>query len=872
MTPYVLGFEAIDRARYTLVGGKGAALAELSRIEGIRVPQGFCVTTEAYRRTVGQCDEHHDLLERLSHLRMHDRNAVREISADIRRLIAGADVDEAIGQDIFHQLSLLGEGQAHAVRSSATSEDLPTASFAGQQDTYLNIRGRDAILQHIRKCWASLFAERAVIYRIQNGFSHRAVLMAVVVQRMVFPRVAGTMFTADPVTSNRRVLSIDASLGLGEALVSGLVNPDVYKVREGRIVFRQISSKRVAVCASEDGGTERREVEPARQNRPALSREQILRLEGLGRKIEAHFGSPQDIEWCVNADGSPDGPFHILQSRPITTLFPLPEKDGPRVYVSVGHQQMMTDAMKPLGLSVFGLLYQGRPFYKAGGRLFLDLTDRFASPDGRRAVLEAIGASDPLTKAALVSLTRRKTFMQSLKPAQGEAGQGVAKGGRRPPAVVRFQPEVIPDLIARSEASVHALRQRIASVSGDDLFDAILQDQAELRTILFDPRSIAVIMAGTHATRWLNRNMERWLGEKGIADALSQSVANNVTSEMGLALLDVADVVRQHPEVIGYFQHPDADTFFADLAGLAGGDAVTGSLRAYLDPYGMRCAGEIDITRARWTEEPTALVPVLLNHVQNSEPNSRATRFEAGRMEAERRERDILGRLAELSNGKRRAAAAARMIRTLRSSIAYREYPKYAYIQRFWIYKQGLLREAASLLQHGVIRARDDVYYLTFEEFREAVRTRHVDHRLVASRQAEHEAHDRLMPPRVMTSEGEVIRAEVSKRDIPRDALPGIAASAGVVEGRARVVFRMQDAAIEDGDILVTRFTDPSWTPLFVSVRGLVTEVGGVMTHGAVIAREYGLPAVVSVDSATTLIRDGQRIRVNGTQGYVEPL
>ena len=222
MSLYVLGFQDIDRTKHLLVGGKGANLGELARIDGLRVPAGFCITTAAFKRVIGATSSLDDLLARLSLLKVADRREIGDLSGEIRRVIAGIAIPRDIEEEISRYLSRLGESDAYAVRSSATAEDLPSASFAGQQDTYLNVIGKKAILEHIGKCWASLFTERAVIYRLQNGFDHRKVQLSVVVQKMVFPRVAGIMFTADPVTSNRKVLSIDASFGLGEALVSGL--------------------------------------------------------------------------------------------------------------------------------------------------------------------------------------------------------------------------------------------------------------------------------------------------------------------------------------------------------------------------------------------------------------------------------------------------------------------------------------------------------------------------------------------------------------------------------------------------------------------------------------------------------------------------
>src|ERR1700722_16025832 len=337
---YVLGLEEIDKTQVALAGGKGAQLGELSRIEGIRVPAGFCVTTDAFRRIMTTAPGIDDQLGRLSRLDSDDRRAIRALSAEIRRTLEQTPIPDDLAAAIARSLTRLGEQVACAVRSSATAEDLPTASFAGQQDTYLNVVGLTAILQHVSRCWASLFTERAVTYRLRNGFDHRKVHMAVVVQQMVFPDAAGILFTADPVTGNRKVASVEASFGLGEALVSGLVNPDVFKVRDGEVVAKAIAAKQRAVQASPAGGTQEQAIDPQRQEQPALTDAQVVRLARLGRRIEAHFGRPQDIEWCLVDDG-----FQIVQSRSITTLFPIPES-GDRenhVYVSVGHQQMMTD-------------------------------------------------------------------------------------------------------------------------------------------------------------------------------------------------------------------------------------------------------------------------------------------------------------------------------------------------------------------------------------------------------------------------------------------------------------------------------------------------------------------------------------------------
>jgi len=860
---YVLAFHEIDQTQVAVVGGKGAPLGELSRIEGIRVPPGFCVTTDAFRRIMAEAPSIDGRLDRLSRLKPDDREAIRSLSAEIRRTVEAVAIPDDIAAAITQPLARLGEQHAYAVRSSATTEDLPTASFAGQQDTYLNVVGPAAILHHVRRCWASLFTERAVTYRLRNGFDHRRVRMAVVVQQMVFPHAAGILFTADPITGNRKVASVDASFGLGEALVAGLVNADVYKVRDGEVVARTIAAKQLAIRASPLGGTQEQAIEPERQHQPALTDAQVVRLAQLGRRIEAHFGRPQDIEWCLV-----DEDFQIVQSRPITTLFPIPAAGDQEnhVYVSVGHQQMMTDPIKPLGLSVWQLTTP-RPMGEAGGRLFVDVTPMLASPVSRESLLGTLGKSDPLIRDALETVLDRGDFIPSL-PNEGPAW--VPPGGGS--AAIQTDPAIVTELIARSQASLADLKRDIGTKSGPALLDFIHAHIQERKQIQADPKSLQVIMAGMEAAWWLNDQLQTWLGEKNVADTLTQSVPNNVTSEMGLALLDVADVIRPHPEVVAFLQHVEDDGFLNDLPRLAGGREARDAIRTWLDTYGMRGVGEIDITRPRWTERPTMLVPILLGHIQNFAPGAAERRFELGREEARKKEEEILARLRVLPDGKAKAEETKRMIDRVRTFAGYREYPKYGMVSRYFVYKQALMEEADRLVQAGVLREREDIFYLRLQEIQEVVRTNRVDDQLIAQRKDAFRSYQALTPPRVLTSDGEAVAGSYRRDDLPNGALVGLPVSAGTVQGRARVVLELAEADLEPGDILVTAYTDPSWTPLFVAIKGLVTEVGGLMTHGAVIAREYGLPAVVGVEHATRLIRDGQRIRVHGTDGYVEVL
>ena len=687
----VLDIQEIDRTQVAVAGGKGALLGELLRIEGVRVPPGFCITTEAFRRTVAQAPSIHAQLDRLSRLKLADRDGVAALSAELRRRIEEIVLPGDLAEAVAGALVRCGEDLAYAVRSSATAEDSPTASFAGQHDTYLNVTGLEAILRDVRRCWASLFSERAVTYRLRGGIENRHVQMAVVVQQMVLPVASGILFTADPLTSNRKLAVVEAIPGLGEELVSGRVNPDVYTVRDGAIVATDTRQRAAGACRmgtswrsrSWDGGS------------------------------RSSSGAPRTSSGAGLRTGSRS--CRAARSR---RSFPSLRREMARTtsYVSVGHQQMMTDPIKPLGLSLWQLTTP-RPMSVAGGRLFVDVTEMLGAPTPRAGLLRAMGGSDPLMGDALRTIVERGDFVAA-RP--DEELTGVFALAEQEP--LDADPAIVGELIERGQASTAALKRTIEAKSGPELIEFILADLPELRRVIFDPRGLEVITSAAEAGRWLNEHMEEWLGEKNVADTLTQSVAGNVTSEMGLALLDVADVIRPFPEVVAFLRDVDDEHFLDQMSALAGGNEARDAIQAYLDSYGMRCAGEIDITRTRWSEQPSALVPMILAHVRNFEPGAGSRRFEQGRREAAMKEQELLARLRDLPDGERKAGETKQMIDRVRTFAGYREYPKYGMVSRYFVYKQALLREAERLKLAGVLREAEDIFYLTLHEFHDVVR------------------------------------------------------------------------------------------------------------------------------------------------------
>ncbi len=604
-----------------------------------------------------------------------------------------------------------------------------------------------------------------------------------------------------------------------------------------------------------------------------LSDEQILKLADMGKKIEGYFGSPQDIEWCLVNNG-----FYIVQSRSITTLFPLPEVKGlktPRVYMSIGHTQMMTDAIKPLGMSFFEMISEVA-MEKIGGRIYTDITHDLSSAIGRSRLVMASGKQDPLIQSALKNLVEDRDFMASLPKGKRNVQGGIFTLGSILEAIKTYRrndPSIIHELLSEFEKDVKNMDKQLSRLSGNQALEFIVNDREKLLAMAYNPKMLGAIIAAILVNDSINKKVEKLLGDKNAADMLTKSLDHNVTTEMGLALCDVADTIRKHPRVLEYIsQNPDDEKFSEEMEKLPGGKETIEAFGEFFDKFGMRCPGEIDITRERFEEKPTQLIPIILNNIRVLKPGEHKTRFQAGRQEAKDKEEEIIRRLKNLPGGGRRAKKIRKSISLLRNFAGCREDPKYYIVRRYQVYKKALMKEARKLTEKGIIKNAGDIFYLYMDELRDVVRTNKLDYSIIEERKENYAHYGNLTPPRVLTSDGFVPPSGLRAGSIPKGAISGIPVSTGIAEGRARVVLSVDEAVMEEGDILVTRFTDPSWTPLFVTIKGLVTEVGGFTTHGAVVTREYGLPGVVGVENATKLIKDGQRIRVNGTEGYVEIL
>jgi pyruvate,water dikinase len=603
---YVLDFSEIDRTSGEKVGGKGANLGELYQIPEIEVPPGFCIATDAFNDFVNTSQEYKNLLNSLQRNGGESRLELQTIGERLRSHLENLEMPAPIQDEILQAWQISGSHQAYAVRSSATAEDLPGASFAGQQDTFLNVQGKANLLYSIKKCWASLFSDRAIVYRSQNGFPHDQVKLAVVVQHMIFPDISGIMFTADPVTGNRKIISIDASFGLGEALVSGFVSADLYQVKLDKLIHKQIARKEVEIRANSSGGTVREEIEEERKTAPSLSEENALQLSKIGQRIQEHFGSPQDIEWCLAK-----GRIFILQSRPITTLYPLPLANDDRIhlYLSFGHPQMMTDAMKPLGISVLRTFFpigkdlpgeESHLLKEAGSRLYLDITPLLHYPQVRKRLPYILPAVDELIGHAVQDFITREEFQDAMKPDQHPDLSLLRKVM---PVVFtilgnilyRDNHQAIDQLNGFICEHVQVNRRRLEETSGLDRM-VLIQDMLSSLFTEIIPRVAPYLPTGIAIYKMIESLSQKWLGDNDELPSISKSPPGNVTTEMGLHLGDLADALLSYPEVIEYLKHADNDSFLTNLPGVVGGREMLALFQEFLQKYGMRGSGEIDIT------------------------------------------------------------------------------------------------------------------------------------------------------------------------------------------------------------------------------------------------------------------------------------
>ena len=875
------------------VGGKSVNLSRLSRA-GFPVPPGFAVTTEAFRTAIHEHGLRDLVNEALAGADPDDPDSVDDASVRIRAAFAAAPVTtlltEPVAQAVLDAYRQMGGG-AVAVRSSATAEDLPDLSFAGQQDTLLGVTDEAALLKAVVECWSSLWTARAITYRRRAGIPEEAAALAVAVQRMVAADTSGVLFTANPLTGHRGQMAIDATFGLGEALVSGLVEPDhfVADALTGRLIARTLGAKAVTTAPLPGGGVETRDSD--RGAEATLSDDDVRALVDLGRRVQAEYGTPQDIEWAIAG-----GEVALLQARAITSLFPIPDgAPTDAVYLSFGAVQGMLAPITPLGgdaircvmaggASVFGstLEPESNPYIgTAGERLWIRLDRALRNPLGSRVLPGLLKAVDPSARRILLDLRDEGI----LTPLPREAMRAVAPklarfarvAGRNLARAVRDPQTLRAEFDEVTEAAVRRATAAFAATSDEqDVFRRAALRARTLRDTLSDafptvvPYAGVVIAGPVLALRVLTRlSGATDEGDHGVSPLVlevTRALPHNVTTEMDLALWQVARTVRDDPESSRLV----ADLSPSELADryASGGlsPAVTAALDGFLAAYGMRGIGEIDLGRPRWSDEPADVLATVQRYQDIPEDQSPPAQFVRGEQAAAA----AIDRLVTQTGGAR-GRLVGFVAGRIRALAGGRELPKFTIIRMMGVARTALTASGHDLVEAGLLDSPDDLFLLRLNEIealadgptpglRQLVEGR----RMAMKREAK-----RTQVPRVLVGDGRAFYEGLGDLSDEEGVIVGSPVSPGTVEGSVRVVLDPAHSGLRHGEILVCPGTDPAWTPLFLSAAGLVTEVGGMMTHGSVVAREYGIPAVVGVHEATTRLVTGQRVRVDGTAGTI---
>jgi phosphohistidine swiveling domain-containing protein len=884
----ILPFTAIDRSALTVAGGKAANLGELLRA-GFPVPAGFCVTTAAYDLVAADAGLEPTLVA-LAGTQPEDTARLAALAKEARSHLSDAIVPDFLRQAIAEAYEGLGDGELVpvAVRSSATAEDLPQASFAGQQDTYLNVAGVESLLDAVRRCWASLWTDRAVSYRATNAIDPHSVRLAVAVQRMVEASVAGVLFTANPVTGKRREAVIDANPGLGEAVVSGMVNPDhfVANTTTREVVERRLGDKRVAIMAGSGGGTERVELDTG-EDKASLSDGQVLALAKLGERVEEHYGMPQDTEWAIDDDGR----IWLLQARPITTLFPLPERaptseEDLRVYFSFSVAQGVYRPLTPMGIQTFRLItsavatlagrpprntYEGATFFtESAGRIFADITPVLRSKQGRRLFKWVMRHMEART----VPIVRHLAADPRLAPAPTPIRPVlrtillVFVRGRIPLRVVEAlaRPEK-----ARARAARVVAQFRAANDIPPDAAERLF---AAERLLLSGPQDMLpnvppVFAAGLAANALAGKLLgglatedERWVAMRALP--------HNPTTEMDLALWELAKEARADPDIARMLDETPPERLAEGYRDGSLPPKLQTSLADFLRLYGHRGVAEIDLGLPRWSEDPTYILGVLANYLRLDDPEAAPdVQFARATREAEQMVGELTRRAAR--EGRLRGVLVKFLLGRARALSGLREMPKFCIILLMARARELLWSVGAELAEARRLQSAGDIFFLSMPEAW-AVLAGEDLHPLIRDRRLVYEQETRRKHvPRLLLSDGTEPAAAAQNAAGKDGVLRGTPASGGVVTQKARVILDPGEASLEPGEILVAPSTDPGWTPLFLTAGGLVMEMGGPMSHGAIVAREYGIPAVVGVPDATELIKTGQRITVDGSAGEVTP-
>jgi rifampicin phosphotransferase len=903
--PMIRTLDEVDATSLSLVGGKGANLGELVAA-GIPVPPAFCVTTSAYRWFMGHNALWPVVAAHLDTIDYDDAAGVESVASTIRELLVTASIPDELATKIVDAYQTLtadsSTAAAVSVRSSATAEDLPGTSFAGQQDTYLHIVGTDAVLDAVRRCWASLWTGRAIAYRHAQGFAHDTVYLAVVVQEMFPSEVAGVLFTANPVTSNPGQFFLNASWGLGEAVVSGHVNPDQFIVDKATmaIVDRQVNDKQVMTVPDASGqGSTMVEVAEDRRRQPCLPDHEIAALCEIARRIEEHYGFPQDVEW-----GWGQGRFAVLQTREVTgadldfgheletwkTPRALAEmyderwvwsraysdevQTGPSTPSFYTYLQAGMTNLKAMALTMTGTqewlgytpdTFLDFPFFRwYGARAYYNLTfereriRRFIPPFAR-------------DDAALWPFPAEERQEIRDLPFDWNEFMGV---------LWRLHRERYDISVLGTTAVIYEGLERWT-----DAEDAFWQN------IDLDGSTVAEIFAAQVASRKGSRFGENvvlpftiylfvlpsalvalcrhWFDDDGtIANRLMAGLQSK-TSEENQAVWRLSRLVRASSWLHHLVDTCPGDEVLASLDDHPDGRAFREELERFLTRYGHRGGAERDAYHPRWRHRPgqvfQALRPMLVLHDGES-PEHHEQRLRQQMLDTKQW---CVETLSARPEGQLQAPFFTWFVELVQDYVYYRDFERFYNDKTMCRSRELYQAIGRRFLNAGLLSEVDDVFFLGRPEMLAADRGELTARQMalrVRSRRRVYEKYSHREPPKYLrgwtTFDDDTLSEDGTLR--------GIGASTGTVTGRARVCRDLSDVvSLQRGDILVTVATDPGWTTVFSIIGGVVVETGGVVAHAVMISREYGLPCVANLSRACDLIPDGALVTIDGASGRV---
>lgn len=904
MDSFIRTLDEVGADDLALVGGKGANLGELVGA-GVPVPDAFCVTTEAYRRFLADNRLLAPVLALLDTIDFEHPSAIEAGASSIRAMLHAAPIPMEVEREIVAAYAALQArtGASVSVRSSATAEDLPGTSFAGQQDTYLHVVGADAVVDAVRRCWASLWTGRAVAYRHQQGFAHETVLLAVVVQEMFPSEVSGVLFTANPVTSNPGEFFLDAGWGLGEAIVSGQVNPDQLVVAKGslQVVDRQVNDKLVMTVADESGqGSTTVPVPEDRRCVQALPDELVRELCILGQRIEDHYGFPQDIEW-----GYAQGRFAVLQAREITgadldfgheletwktpaALAGMYDEEhvwsraysdevqtGPSTpsfytYLQLGMTHLKVAALRMTGTSEFEGLspdhFLDFPYFRwYGARAYYNLTfereriRRFIPPFARDdAALWPFPAEERDEIAGLPFDWQQ--FVSTLWKLHTDRHDISLLGTTR----------VVYEHLERWTDEEDAFWQRfdLDHASVEEIFAAQLASRSGSRfgenVVLPFTIYLFVLPAA------LETLCERWLDdEDGRIYSRLVGGLQTKTGEENIAVWKLSRSIRASARLAHLVATEDPDDVLAALDLDEDGRRFRTELDAFLATYGHRGGAERDAYHPRWRHRPGLVfqtVRPLLTLEDHESPEAHELRL---RELMSTTKAECIRRLAAGPQGALQAPFFEWFVRLVQDYCYYRDFERFYNDKTMSRSRDLYAAIAVRFVAAGLLTVADDVFFLGRQEMLAADRGELTARQIalrVRSRRRVYEKYSRREPPKYLRGWHAFDDDQLAEEG----TLRGIGASSGTVTGRARVCRDLSDIArVQRGDILVTVATDPGWTTVFSIIGGVVVETGGVVAHAVMISREYGLPCVSNLGRACELIPDGATITIDGTAGRV---